>query len=109
MRTVGEIRTTYKKNVDLRYGDLEHNAGWNDLVYETIGRLVEVQPDIVIPIIKEKYGTLNIQTFTHLNAEAEQIIKEAEIKSCSICEICGKEGEHISKNGVYMVRCITHQ
>jgi hypothetical protein len=77
----------------------ECGDGWADLLYEAAVRLnehiqtlpEEVREDIVVLQVKEKFGTLRLYV-SYYTEKIEEIIKEAEDKSKTTCETCGKAG-----------------
>lgn len=73
--------------------------GWKDIVLETDAMLAHIDPDYEIHQIKEKYGTLryyygsNIEYGSIQDKIMQAIVRAAEARSATICEVCGKWGE----------------
>ena len=89
--------------------DLQCDAGWHDLVVETIDAMVEaVKPDGKFRVlqIKEKFGGLRIYTF---DARLSAIAHAAEERSYTICETCGAPGELGDDDGWYRTACPRHR
>lgn len=61
--------------------------GWQPLIDETLAKLREIDPDIEIRDVKEKWGILEIYAST--TVEGLAIIREAHIRSLTICQSCG--------------------
>jgi hypothetical protein len=59
--------------------------------------------------IKEKFGGLRVYPNLYFDIKIAStingLINNAEKESLFICELCGKEGKLINKNGWLMVRC----
>ncbi len=97
---------------NLHYG-FECGDGWYALIDELCAKLTELidkKPnvadydiDFYATQIKEKYGTLCFYMSVSTD-QMDKLIDEAEAKSITICEVCGKPGE-ISQGPWYEVRC----
>lgn len=77
----------------------EIGNGWNNLILDIFDKIKELDYPISLHIlqIKEKFGELRfyyaVQDSTDKQFEdIQKIINEAEEKSTTTCEICGKEG-----------------
>lgn len=74
----------------------ECEKGWFPLIERTLKRLSLLREQLPehfeIVQIKEKFGGLRIYTTCGIES-AWDIIREAEIKSYNICEVCGEKGE----------------
>ncbi|WP_323590824.1 hypothetical protein [Aliarcobacter butzleri] len=95
--------------------------GWTDLVYE-LGKNIEELCKLancelpLIQQIKEKFGTLRFY-YNTLNSQYPKIIEksiralvsQAENRSSTICEQCGKFGETRVDGGLYKTVCEEHQ
>ena len=92
----------------------ECGDGWFDLIDElcmSIQNVYEkdgIPVDIEVDQVKEKYGSLRFYATAkgpeHVQAEVDRLIRQAEDKSESICEECGKPG--ILRDGDWIsVRC----
>lgn len=87
----------------------ECEEGWHPLILETLKKIQDISDekglDIEVSQVKEKYGGLRIY-LTGYTPEIERIIQEAEGKSLTICEVCGKSGSFRSNmDGWYLTRC----
>jgi hypothetical protein len=83
--------------------------GWHPLINEAIKKIERIMKrdnlDIQIMDIKEKLGGLRIY-LSSTTDEIEEVIKEAEGKALTTCEICGSPGSFLSNfNGWYATRC----
>lgn len=92
----------------------ECGDGWFDLIDELCMSIQNVYEKYGIPVdievdqVKEKYGSLRFYATAkgpeHVQAEVDRLIRQAEDKSESICEECGKPG--ILRDGDWIsVRC----
>ena len=87
----------------------ECEDGWFDLIYNLCvniqNYIIESKfENIEVLQVKEKYGNLRF----YISSGDEYIfnlINQAENESKTICEICGKKGKIIEKNGWYKCRC----
>ena len=80
--------------------------GWIPLVEELAEKLAEVYPEYKITQIKEKFGGLRFYV-SGMTEEGWKLIDEAERKSLTICEVCGKLGK-IRKGGWWKTLCDEH-
>jgi len=91
----------------------EHGDGWYDLIYELsvrIEKLIEtnvLSKDIAVYQVKEKYGTLRFYT-SFYTKELDELIEDAEERSKTTCEMCGKTGTTREVNGWLSTLCIDH-
>jgi hypothetical protein len=70
------------------------NPGWEPLVDELHAKVLELDPDVVVEQVKEKYGGLRyyFNTLTdHTSIEA--IVSDYEARSKHTCEVCGEPGK----------------
>jgi len=81
--------------------------GWFDLVYELSAKLARI-PGTEITGIKQKYGELRIDMRGH-DAMADQLILEAEERSATICELCGRPGRTIQTSALLKTLCDAHE
>jgi len=89
--------------------------GWYALIDELSSKLEKMIIELDLPKydrpvatqIKEKYGTLRFYLSTETD-EMSDAIEEADEKSETICEVCGKEGK-LYDTGWYVVRCDKHK
>jgi len=90
-------------------------AGWFQLVRELDTKIAELCPDYVVDQVKEKFGGLRY--YIGLNCDVDKttsdkiykMIREAEAKSETVCEICGNPGENISIGYYITTRCDEHR
>lgn len=93
----------------LMFFGFECGDGWFDLIWDLCEKIelhlkdkaAEEEPFEVVQV-KEKYGSLRFYTNWGTN-EISELIEEAEKKSATICEICGKPGKI---TGNYWLSCI---
>jgi hypothetical protein len=88
--------------------DFQCGEGWYPLIWDMLDKIQDIVDetgiDLEVTEIKEKYGALNIYLSSYTN-EIFDIVREAENKSTSICEICGKEGKLVKVGYWWMTRC----
>lgn len=72
-----------------RYVDI--GIGWLPLVRDFVAEALPHDPSLVVYEIKEKFGTMRIWCDTEITA-ARLAKGKAEIKSGSVCEVCGAAG-----------------
>lgn len=79
------------------------DSGWDDLIVSLDKELSDIDPNYVIHQIKEKFGGLRyyFATNTDKRSEMNGIVKRYEDLSLQTCEISGKPGVLMSKNGFY--------
>jgi hypothetical protein len=81
---------------------IEAASGYLDTLERITGTRVEVCE------IRQKYGTLRIWVTAQsspVGIAAEEIARNAETASETICEVCGASGSLRECNGYLMVRC----
>jgi len=66
--------------------------GWYGILYDLFRNLSELDEDIELLEVKEKFGTLRVYIINGSD-KAYDLIEEAESKSRFVCEVCGKEGK----------------
>lgn len=86
---------------------IDVSGGWDDLIVELDKKLAEIDPDYVLHQCKEKFGGLRYYTAhhrgtcdagdnesysAHIDCNFSNLIRQAEAKSFTICEECGKDG-----------------
>ena len=91
---------------------IECGDGWLPLLDELFAGIEAVVrrdklKDFQIDQIKEKFGTLRVYV-SGANREIHKLIREAEVRSGSICERCGKPGQTASMDGWYVTLCERH-
>lgn len=78
----------------------ECGNGWTDLLVELCERIQkqlntmpkDIAEEFVAIQVKEKYGTLRFY-LSHYDETVESFISEAEKKSSTVCQECGKQGK----------------
>ena len=75
--------------------------GWYPLLFELDERLSEIDPDYRIAQIKEKFGGLRYYIESKRYDETQKVVEEIENRSYTICEITGKPGRLVKRNGWY--------
>lgn len=91
---------------------IECQDGWFDLIYNLSCKLEaliekepkELQNKFAVSQIKQKLGSLCFYLDSWTD-EMGYYIKEAEFKSSSLCEKCGKKGERKEFNKWYLTLC----
>ena len=82
-------------------GSLEIGDGWLSLVKPLFAYIEEYNKTAETPIevvqVKEKFGGLRFYVH-HSTPELDDMIEQAEMKSYTTCEYCGKPGKTRSKN-----------
>jgi hypothetical protein len=81
--------------------------GWYDLIYKLSEDLMKVSPECECSQCKEKFGFLRYYV-DNCNEEGHKLIDEAEKKSGTICEICGKPGKSREDLGWIKTLCLEH-
>lgn len=82
--------------------------GWTDLMLELHTQLVAVSPNFAYAQIKQKFAELRVYV-SGASPEARDLIRAAEHRSRTICEVCGEPGKPcVSKGGWYRVFCAGH-
>lgn len=75
---------------------IEFQKGWYELLYNLCTELVKIDKEVYFVQLKEKFGQLRAYTSGVSSENYDKIhdlIEEAENKSATICEDCGKPGE----------------
>lgn len=82
--------------------------GWVPLMTELHAALVEASPDFEYAEVKQKWGELRVYV-SGATPEAHDLIAAAELRSRSICEVCGGVGSACrSSHGWYRALCGEH-
>ncbi len=66
--------------------------GWFNLLYDLCKKVVELDGEVHLVQVKEKFGGLRFYIDGTKNEEVWKVISEAEERSFHICEKCGKPG-----------------
>lgn len=68
------------------------DKGWRPLLIDLDVALTEADPSVRYIVITQKYGALRIYTTPNPSQRASRLIREAEKKSATTCEMCGGAG-----------------
>lgn len=83
------------------------NDGWYELIYDLSKKLEEIiveQNLSVYPFqIKEKFGGFRFYLDGQVTKEMNELIREAEKDSFSICEDCGRPGFRVAVNDSWLM------
>lgn len=67
------------------------NPGWEPLVDELHAKVLEIDPNVVVEQVKEKFGGLRYYFDSELGYKAiEPTVREYEIRASQTCEVCGE-------------------
>lgn len=98
------LNNSFFENRFAKYG-MECGDGWFDLIKDLFENLLALNiPDLEIWVVKEKCGELSINVGV-VNSDAIRLIREAEKKSVTICELCGKAGMLKKNKMISQTRC----
>ncbi len=95
-------------------GNFSIDLGWEPLVEEVTSRLDDLIPGWMPIQVKQKFGTLRFYFTTPVDApeerkgQARDLVDEAERKSSTICERCGKSGTLRTRGFWMSVTCDEH-
>lgn len=86
----------------------ECGDGWFELLKECITKIKEIcerdKFKTKIVQVKEKYGCLRFYLDNYTN-DIGTVVEDAEEKSKTICEYCGKEGKPVNRHRWYSAEC----
>lgn len=82
----------------------EISPGWYDLVDELLSKL---DKKVKLVQVKQKFGHLTVYQM-HGDETDEELIREYELKSVYVCEVCGKAGKRRNHNFCVYVACDEH-
>lgn len=85
--------------------------GWFDIVRKLDAKIAKVYPDYVVDQVKEKFGVLCYYVGVipkEYSKEINGLIRTAEKKSTTICDVCGNKGETGGKHWL-ATRCKKHR
>jgi hypothetical protein len=100
--------------MDWRHAKLGGNVlpGWVPLVDELHAEVLDLDPNVVVDQVKEKFGGLRYYFSTGVSSEIEQqitlLVDAAEAQSFEICEVCGAPGELRRDRGWLKTLCDEH-
>lgn len=82
--------------------------GWKPVVIEAVQQIRQLNPDVELIQIKEKFGGLRLYCSGDGNEQVREIIRDAERKCDTVCEDCGAtDGVTTGVNpGRYWVRTL---
>lgn len=88
---------------------LEHlPQGWHPLYRDLVTALEDMDPDIAVSDAKQKLGWLRVH-LQKSQPQAESLVRAAETRSRTTCEICAASGElRISRTGWHRTLCDAH-
>lgn len=93
---------------------IDAGPGWFDLITDLDTRLKRLSPDYVLEQCKSKYGGLRYYARPadaddiDLQMTFNEIIREAEDQSTSICEECGGPAQQVTLRGWIRTLCDMH-
>lgn len=91
--------------------DFSTPDGWESIIHKCLGDIISICPEIKFIQIKEKFGGLRIYATNipeNINDSVRDIIRIAESKSLTTCDVCGQTGELRNADGWYRTRCTKH-
>jgi hypothetical protein len=84
--------------------------GWHPLIQELEEKLNKIDPDFELQQVKEKFGGLRYYAQCSKGGiNFHKLIAEAEEKSVTICEECGKPAVTLSYKGWLKTLCEEHR
>lgn len=102
---ITDLRETYADLFSPRFRGFECGDGWASIAEEMLAELRSKCPDAKIVQAKEKLGGFRIYLEKKLDEDARTIVRRAEAKSFTLCEICGAPGGLRRLSGNICVRC----
>ena len=78
--------------------------GWYELIFQCDKELSEIDPDYQIYQIKEKFGSLRYYFETSDASKSDEmnsVVRDYESKSLRVCELTGRAGTLMKKDGYY--------
>lgn len=93
----------------MRFG-CDIGMGWQDLVWRLCEDIEALNPssDFEVLQVKSKFAELRFYT-KGSNEQISDLIREAERRSCGICEECGKPGTtRVRASGWFITACDEH-
>ena len=95
-----EFTDMYSQNFDFSIG-----VGWLPLVYNLSKAINEIEPEVRVLQVKEKFGGLRFYIDGYKDDKVYQLIKKAESESYITCEDCGSK-ENVSLGGKWWVKTL---
>lgn len=89
---------------------IDCGEGWHQLIFDLDAELAEIDPNYTIAQIKEKFGSLRFyfDTQTKRGRLMRSIVSQYEKLSATTCEISGKDGVLMERNGYYKTYNMEH-
>ena len=78
------------------------------IVENVLSELDRAAPDVRVTQVKEKLGSLRVYTEDKTDDMVREIVGRAEVRSATICEVCGEAGNLFRDDGWVRVRCVAH-
>ena len=102
-----DVNNTGGRIYPISYG-FQCSEGWHPLIFKLIKDIAELDKDKSVKVhqIKEKFGGLRFYIDSGTD-EMYKLISEAENKSYTICEMCGKQGK--SRGDLAWVRTLCNR
>ncbi len=89
------------------YVGIEHPSGWDKLVDDLHEALIVTDPDYKLVQTKEKIGQLCFYVEFPISEQGKKVIREAEMKSKTVCQACGSPGK-LCTYGWWATLCPKH-
>jgi hypothetical protein len=95
----------------------ECEDGWYALIQGLSARLAAIAEQqqahgldqVVARQVKQKFGALRFYADNAEIPEIRDLIRDAEMASLKVCELCGNPGGRLDRGGRLMTRCMAHQ
>lgn len=108
-----DLKTQYSTILDNKVQiEIGTDYGWFKLVNDMLNELEKLKEPLKIHLIKEKFGSLRVYSYSVTNNQTNVIKKYQKIASVT-CERCGNIGSYRTNlhqcydNGVYCANCAT--
>lgn len=105
------FRPRGKPRVRLTGYGIQTGDGWYRLIYELCEQIQkhadEKHFDVLATQVKEKFGGLRFY-LRGADEHIDKLIEEAELKSCTMCEVCGEPGARRTSGGWLRTMCDKH-
>ena len=92
-----KLKEKYRPMLDnLIDRNISCGSGWFGLIDQLLADICILDPHVAVLQVKEKFGTLRFYIELKDSSQKEKVydlIHKAELKSATICEVCGKEAE----------------
>jgi hypothetical protein len=104
-----DMEQRYQHLLSDRFRGWEVGLGWLSLLEEVLHELDQATSDVQVTQVKEKFGTLRVYVADKKDDLVKTFLRSAEVRSATVCEICGDAGELIRSDGWIRTRCKRHQ